>query len=238
MGMGGDGMAIRIAVVEDEERIGSLVAAYLTREGFLVDLVTDGNAAMEYLGTTVPDLIILDLMLPGVSGEEICQYVRQQGDTPIVMLTANAEEDAKVHGLELGADDYVTKPFSPRELTARVKSVLRRSHRLGTEPLRSADGQLVVDWEKHRIWLQGRAVNLTPTEFKLLAILARNPGRAFSRQELADRIFGLEYEGYEDSIYVHVKNLRQKLESGQGRKRIATVYGIGYRWEDEIHGSP
>ncbi len=230
-------MAIKVLVIEDEERIGRLVATYLAREGFTVDVIDDGEWALEYLGTHTPDLIVLDLMLPKVSGEDICRYVREQGDTPIIMLTAKAEEDAKVLGLELGADDYVTKPFSPRELTARVKSVLRRTHRLGLEPLRSADGSLVIDWEQHRVWLRDTAVNLTPTEFKLLAILAKHPGRAFSRQELADRIFGLEYDGYQDSIYVHVKNLRQKLEANDSERRIATVYGIGYRWEDEVHGS-
>ncbi len=235
--LGGDCMAIKILVIEDEERIGRLVAAYLAREGFSVDVMDDGERALDYLGTHAPDLIILDLMLPRVSGEEICRYVRAQGETPIIMLTAKADEDAKVLGLELGADDYVTKPFSPRELTARVKSLLRRTHRLGLEPFQSADGSLVIDWEKHRVWLRDAAVNLTPTEFKLLAILAKSPGRAFSRQELADRIFGLEYDGYEDSIYVHVKNLRQKLEAHSSERRIATVYGIGYRWEDEVNGS-
>ncbi len=230
-------MSPRILVVEDEERIGNLVSTYLRAAGFEVDRAADGEEALDYLGRSMPDLMVLDLMLPSVSGEEICSYVRGISQLPIIILTAKTQEDARVIGLELGADDYVCKPFSPRELTARVKAVLRRSGGLDDEPYASRDGSLVIDWAQHRVCLDEQAISITPTEFRLLATLARHPGRVFSRQELADRVFGLEYGGGENSIYVHIKNLRQKLEADGRRRRIGTVHGVGYRWEDANDGS-
>lgn len=224
-------MAKKVLVVDDEGRLVSLLEAYLSQEGFSVVTATDGREALFQARQEKPDLIILDIMMPEMDGLEFMRLHRKERETPIILLTARVEEDDRVIGLELGADDYVTKPFRPRELMARVRAVLRRSGQ--TEPrgelIRAAD--ITVDRENHTVEVAGRFVDLTPSEFELLAALISAPGRAYSRMELLDRVQGVSYEGYERTIDVHVKNLRAKIEEDPSAPRyIETVYGIGYRF--------
>lgn len=224
-------MALKILVVDDEQKILNLIRAYLEDQGYRVLLADDGEQAITLFDQKQPDIVILDLMLPVISGEEVCRYMREVSDVPILMLTAKTSEDHRVAGLELGADDYITKPFSPRELVARVKAIARRA-KLEASIVATADRAIQVDVEQNRIWVNENEITLTPTELKILLTFLRNPGKVFSRSDLAELIFGLEYEGYEDSIYVHIKNLRHKIEPYTHQKYISTVYGMGYRWED------
>lgn len=224
-------MSKTILVADDEERLLSLVRAYLDQEGFQVITARDGREALFAARQAKPDLIILDLMMPEMDGYEFMRLHRQEQNTPIILLTARVEESDRVLGLELGADDYMTKPFSPRELVARVRAVLRRS---GQEAPRAdvlQAGDLRLDREAHLVTLRGAPVDLTPSEFDLLSALMATPGRAFSRLELLDRVQGTAYEGYERTIDVHVKNLRAKIEEDAHNPRyIETVYGVGYRF--------
>lgn len=230
----------KILVVEDERPIAEVVKAYLEGEGFTVTVVYDGTAALAAARHWCPDLIVLDLMLPGLSGEEVCRKLRSESDVPILMLTAKSEEEDRVQGLQMGADDYLVKPFSPRELVARVRAILRRT-RGGEVPLAEVlsfnEGELVLDTARHQVWLKGREVNLTPTEFKLLTVLSRYPGRVFTRSQLTQQVQGYDYEGYDRTIDVHVKNLRQKIEPEPENPRyIRTVYGVGYKFEGQSDG--
>jgi two-component system alkaline phosphatase synthesis response regulator PhoP len=221
-----------VLVVDDEARIVTLARDYLERAGFRVSSAGDGISALEAARRDRPDLIVLDLKLPGMDGLDVARTLRRESDVPIIMLTARAEEADRLVGLELGADDYITKPFSPRELAARVRTVLRRA-RGGTAPslLRAAD--LEIDLEGHRITRAGEAVNLSRIEFNLLAILAAHPGQIYTREQLLDRLHGIAFEGYERSIDAHVKNLRRKLEPDPAEPRyVLTVYGIGYQFND------
>ncbi len=221
-------------VVDDEERLVRLVASYLEQEGFRAVSASDGREALFLARQEKPDLIILDLMMPEMSGQEFLRLHRKERDTPIIILTAKVEEADRVLGLELGADDYVTKPFSPRELAARVRAVLRRAGKSVPEPeiLRAAD--VTLDRQAHSVRVGDRHVDLTPSEFDLLATLMATPGRVFSRFELLDRVQGTAFEGYERTIDVHVKNLRAKLEADPKEPRyIETVYGVGYRFRPE-----
>lgn len=227
-------MTQKILVVDDEDRIVHVIQAYLERENFTVIVAHDGETALAKIDAEQPDLIVLDLMLPEISGEEICEYVRESMDIPIVMLTAKVDEEQRVSGLELGADDYVTKPFSPRELVARIKAVLRRTTDGGTNQLESRDGSIKINKDKREVIVNGAPLALTPTEYKLLLMLLKNPSKVFSRGELAEKVFGLDYAGYEETIYVHIKNLRHKIEEHADSSYIRTVYGAGYRW-DENH---
>lgn len=224
-------MSKTILIVDDEERLVSLVRAYLEQEGFQVVTARDGREALFVARQARPDLVILDLMMPEMDGYEFLRLHRQEQNTPIIVLTARVEESDRVLGLELGADDYVTKPFSPRELAARVRAVLRRS---GQEAPRAGvlqEGRIRLDREAHLVTVDGAPVGLTPSEFDLLSTLMTTPGRAFSRLELLDRIQGTAYEGYERTIDVHVKNLRAKLEEdAHNPQYIETVYGVGYRF--------
>ena len=223
-----------ILVVDDQANIRTLVEMYLSQEGFRVVTARDGREALFLARQEKPDLIILDLMMPQMGGYEFLSAHRRERDTPVILLTARVEENDRVLGLELGADDYVTKPFSPRELTARVRAVLRRLQREpeADEVLRA--GELVLDSAAHRAFLEGRPVDLTPTEFELLAILMRSRGRAFNRWELLERLQGDEAEGVERTIDVHVRNLRAKIEADSRQPRyIETVYGVGYRFAQE-----
>ena len=228
-------MARTILVVDDEERLLSLLEAYLAKEGFCVVCARDGRDALRLARETKPDLVVLDLMMPNVDGYEFLRRHRQERNTPVIMLTAKVEEMDRILGLELGADDYVTKPFSPRELTARIRAVLRRGSR-AEEPqelLRAAD--IVLDRAAHAVSVGERPVDLTPSEFELLATLMAAPGRVFARDELLDRVQGTTYEGYERTIDVHVRNLRAKIEPDPGSPRyIETVYGVGYRFAAEV----
>jgi two-component system alkaline phosphatase synthesis response regulator PhoP len=220
-----------ILVVDDEARIVKLVRDYLTRAGFDVLDARDGDAALTMARVERPDLIILDLMLPGVDGLDVCRRLRQESDVPIIMLTARVEEADRIVGLELGADDYVTKPFSPGELVARVRATLRRaSGEMGPSTMLRA-GDVKLDTASLTATVAGEPVDLTPTEFQLLAALVRQPGRIFTREQLLEAVHGVAFDGYDRSVDSHVKNLRRKIESDPRQPRyIQTVYGVGYRF--------
>jgi DNA-binding response OmpR family regulator len=227
-------MSKTILVVDDEERLTSLVKTYLTQDGFRVVTARNGREALFLARQEKPDLIVLDLMMPEMGGYEFMRLHRKERETPIILLTAKVEDADKVLGLELGADDYVTKPFSPRELTARVRAVLRRAGQAAPEPdlLRAAD--VTLDRAAHTVKVGGQFVDLAPSEFDLLAALMAAPGRAFSRLELLDRLQGTAYEGYERTVDVHIKNLRAKIEPDPAKPRyVETVYGVGYRFAPE-----
>ena len=222
----------QILIVDDEPKITRLVRDYLEDAGFAVTVARDGREALMRARTERPDLIVLDLGLPGIDGLDVTRSLRRDAGVPIIMLTARAAETDRVVGLELGADDYVTKPFSPRELVARVRAVLRRHEGdAGGELLRAAD--LSLDVARMRVEVAGRRVDLTPTEFGLVAALARQPGRVFTRSQLLDAIHGIAFESYERAIDAHVKNIRRKLERDPHQPRyLLTVYGVGYRLAD------
>ena len=224
----------KILVVEDEARIARLVRDYLEHAGFDAVVVGDGETALASARRSMPDLVVLDLGLPGRDGLDVARTLRRTSSVPIVMLTARGDETDRVVGLELGADDYVVKPFSPKELVARVRAVLRRTQAAragGPEVLRVADVE--VDLPRMRVTVAGRPVELTPTEFQLLATLAREPGRVFTRGQLLDAVHGVAFESYERAIDAHVKNLRRKIEPTPGRPRyLLTVHGVGYRFAD------
>jgi DNA-binding response OmpR family regulator len=225
-----------ILLVDDERHILNLLRAYLEEAGYRAVTAPDGRQALFAARHEKPDLVILDLMMPEMDGWEFTRRFRQENDAPIIMLTARVEDVDKILGLELGADDYVTKPFSPREVVARVRAVLRRSAQAPSprEVLRADD--LVLDVETHTVTRAGVAVGLTPTEFDLLAALMERPGRVLSRFELLETTQGDAYEGYERTVDVHVKNLRRKLEPDSRNPRyILTVFGVGYKFADQ-HG--
>jgi two-component system alkaline phosphatase synthesis response regulator PhoP len=227
-------MAKMILVVEDEIELARVLRDYLENSGFRVETAYDGPTAISRFHHVQPDLVLLDLNLPRMDGLDVARELRRVRDVPIIMVTARVEETDRLIGLELGADDYVTKPFSPREVVARVRAVLRRAHGepLPLEILRAAD--IEIDLVRHRVTVAGEKVDLTPTEFEILAALARYPGRAFRRMELLDLTQGEAYEGYERTIDAHVKNLRAKIEENPKVPRyIQTVYGVGYRFGEE-----
>lgn len=223
-----------ILVVEDDAKIARLVRDYLQHAGFQVLVAGDGDAALANARRSRPDLVVLDLGLPGRDGLDVARTLRRTSEVPIVMLTARGDETDRVVGLELGADDYVVKPFGPKELVARVRAVLRRTETAragGPEVLRVADVE--VDLARMRVSVGGRPVELTPTEFQLLAALAREPGRVFTRAQLLDAVHGVAFESYERAVDAHVKNIRKKLEPAPGRPRyLLTVHGVGYRFAD------
>jgi two-component system, OmpR family, response regulator RegX3 len=227
----------RILLVEDEARIAEVVQTYLERDGHMVVWRATAEEGLDEFARHRPDLIVLDLMLPGMSGQELCRVVRQQADVPIIMVTARDTEDDLLSGLQQGADDYLTKPFSPRELAARVRALLRRS-RAADEPqadeLVRVGGRLRVDAARRQVLLDGNEVPLTESEFRLLVTLARFPGRVYTRNELVNKVQGWDYEGYDRTIDAHVKNLRRKLgEDGRRPGLIETVYGRGYRFVEQ-----
>ena len=219
----------KILVVEDEEKISDIVKAYLAKEGFSVKVASTGQDAISSVKEGF-DLIILDLMLPDMNGEDICETIREDSDIPIIMLTAKSEEEDRIKGLGIGADDYVVKPFSPRELVARVKALLRRVK--GKKEKTSFDsGNLVIDSSRYEVIKQGEPVVLTSTEFKLLQCLANSPGQVFSRLQLVNIILGYDFEGYDRTIDAHIKNIRHKIEDDPKESQyIKTVYGVGYRF--------
>jgi DNA-binding response OmpR family regulator len=223
-----------ILVVDDEPKIAQLARDYLEHAGFDVVTAADGPAALDVVHRRRPDLVVLDLGLPGLDGLDVTRELRRVSNLPIVMLTARDDELDKLLGLELGADDYLTKPFSPRELVARVKAVLRRADRPAEAPETIHAGDLMLDLPRMRAELAGTAIELTPTEFQLLATMAGRPGRIFTRGQLLDAVHGVAFESYERAIDSHVKNLRRKLEPDPRRPRyILTVYGVGYRFADD-----
>jgi two-component system alkaline phosphatase synthesis response regulator PhoP len=222
-----------ILVVEDEMEIARTLRDFLEVAGFEVQVVGDGTAALAAVRGHKPDLVVLDLGLPGVDGLDVAREIRRTSTTPIVMLTARGEESDRIVGLELGADDYLVKPFSPKELVARVRAVLRRTSgtAAGAEVLRAGDVE--VDLPRMRAVVAGTPVDLTPTEFQLLATLVREPGRVFTRGQLLDALHGVTIDSYERAIDAHVKNLRRKIEPEPGRPRyVLTVHGVGYRFTD------
>ena len=220
----------KILVVDDQRKIVDIVKAYLEREGYKVIVAYDGRSALELARKQSPELIILDLMLPEISGWDVCRALRKESEVPIIMLTARDDTTDKIVGLELGADDYVTKPFDPKELVSRVNAVLRRTEGrlIPKVPLVIAD--LSIDIEKRLVCRGGKTIGLTPIEFELLRILAQNPGRVYSRMQLLDMVQGDAYEGYDRTVDSHIKNLRKKVEPNPEHPRyIVTVYGIGYK---------
>jgi len=223
-------MGKRVLVAEDDREIIKVVRAYLERAGFNVLTAYDGKEALFMARQDRPDLVILDLMLPEMDGLDVCRHLRRGSDIPIIMLTARVEEADKLVGLELGADDYITKPFSPRELVARVRATLRRAER-ASEPEIISVGEVTIDQGRHMVKVGSREVELTPTEFDLFTVLMRHPGQVFTRLQLLDRVQGYAYAGYERTIDVHIKNLRAKIEDNPRQPRyIETVYGVGYRF--------
>ena len=228
-------MAATVLIVEDDPDTVNLVRLYLRRDGYKVLSAPDGREGLKLAQDAGPDLVVLDLMLPGMDGLEVCRELRRDSNVPIIMLTARVEEEDRLEGLNLGADDYVTKPFSPRELAARVRAVLRRTTRDAAEegPLRLVVGDITVDLEKRTVQSGEDRVKLTPTEYRLLVLLMREPGRTFSRDQIIDRVFGYDFDGFDRTVDAHVSNLRSKVEADPDKPRyLQTVYGVGYRFGD------
>jgi two-component system, OmpR family, alkaline phosphatase synthesis response regulator PhoP len=220
-------------VVDDEPKIVQLARDYLEHAGFAVVVAHDGTAALATARARKPDLVVLDLGLPELDGLDVARTLRAESNVPIVMLTGRSEESDKLVGLEIGADDYVTKPFSPKELVARVRAVLRRTERPRSQAEIVRIGEVTLDIPRMRTTVTDRAVDLTPTEFQLVATMAREPGRVFTRGQLLDAVHGVAFESYERAIDAHVKNIRRKLEPDPARPRfLLTVYGVGYRFAE------
>jgi two-component system alkaline phosphatase synthesis response regulator PhoP len=224
-----------ILVVDDEPKIVKQARDYLENSGFRVVTAGEGQTALAVARHDRPDLVVLDLNLPKIDGLEVCRALRRESDVPIIMLTARVAETDRLIGLELGADDYISKPFSPRELVARVRAVLRRVRGGVHQPGLIRAGDLELDIHGYRATRDGKPLHLTRTEFDLLVTLAQHPGQAFTREQLLDRLHGIAYDGYDRSIDAHVKNLRQKIEPDPSEPRyVLTVYGVGYRFTDEV----
>ncbi len=221
-----------ILIVDDEPQIIKVLNAYLEREGFTVLMALDGLQAIRHFDQEKPDFIILDLNLPGMDGLEVCREIRKGSDVPILMLTARVEEMDKLIGLELGADDYVVKPFSPREVVARIKTILKRTSASTSSNEVIKSGKLIIDLDQHTVHLADKPIDLTPTEFDILVTLARSPKRVFSRLQIMEQAQGDAFEGYERTIDAHIKNLRLKLEPNPKEPvYIQTVFGLGYKFE-------
>jgi len=223
----------KILLVDDEPKVCELIKAYLVKDGYDVIIAADGQTAIDLAQRYKPDLILLDLNLPELDGLEVCRTIRKQSNVPIIMLTARDEEVDKIVGLEMGADDYVTKPFSPRELAARVSAVLRRYREGLKQGEQIVAGELRLDPEKYEVTYLGQPLSLTAGEFKLLSVLSRNAGRVFTRLQLMDSAFGESYEGYERTIDAHIKNIRQKMSrlAPKSSNPLVTVRGVGYKLE-------
>lgn len=225
----------RILVVEDDHKTSELVRLYLQQAGYRVDTAYDGNTALEKVRQEKFDLIILDIMLPGIDGLSICRQLRLESDIPVIMLTAKVLESDRIRGFDSGADDYVIKPFSPRELVARVQAILRRSSRdeLLSGPPEVTHGRLTIDFRAGEVHFAGSKLRLTPTEFRILAAMMREPGKVFSRGELIEKALGLDYRGFDRTLDVHILNLRRKLKAANpsAEKYVKTVYGMGYKFE-------
>jgi DNA-binding response OmpR family regulator len=225
-----------ILIVEDDPSVSQLVRLYLVQDGHQVITAADGLKAIDVARHRKPSLILLDLMLPGMSGQDVCTTLRQESNVPIIMMTARVEEADRLSGLDMGADDYVTKPFSPRELVARVRAVLRRTVR--EQQRDEANGgtlivdEIVVDLNGRTVKVAGTTVNLTPTEYRLLTYFMESAGRTVSREQIIQNSFGYEFEGFDRTVDTHISNLRRKIEAPEGgRKHLQTVYGVGYRFE-------
>ena len=218
-------------MIEDESELARVAQSYLEKAGMTVLVAARGDTGFSLFQQSKPDLVLLDLNLPGMDGLDVAREIRRNGETPIIMVTARVEETDRLIGLELGADDYITKPYSPRELVARVRAVLRRSGHAAAAPRRIQEGDLEIDLEEHRVLRGSEPVELTPTEFNLLAAMVSQPGRVFTRLQLLEATQGTAYEGYERTIDAHIKNMRAKLEPDPKDPRyIETVFGVGYRF--------
>jgi two-component system alkaline phosphatase synthesis response regulator PhoP len=219
----------KVLVVDDDVKTVELVKLYLNRDGYRVLTAYNGNDALQIARESRPDLIVLDLMLPGMNGLDVCRVLRAESDVPIIMLTALTTDNDRLTGLDLGADDYVTKPFSPRELAARVRAVLRRlPGERGPEKINY--GALALDFLKHEAFLEGKPLNLTPIEFKVLSVLVKEPGRVFTRAQIIEKALGNDFNGFDRTIDVHILKLRRKLEpDSRHPKYIGTIYGAGYK---------
>jgi DNA-binding response OmpR family regulator len=230
----------RILVVDDDRNIVQLVRMYLEKDGYQVAVGYDGEEALDVANSFKPDLVVLDIMLPGLDGNEVCKRLRWESDVPIIMLTARTSEGDKLAGLDFGADDYVTKPFSPRELLARIRAVLRRAP--GSDELSGPEelavGPVRIYPRRRQVSVEEQQVQLTPTEFNLLKVLALSPGQVFTRAQLIEKAFGYDFDGFERNVDVHITSLRRKLDAGDGRGKhlIRTVYGLGYKLEPEPVG--
>ena len=227
----------RVLVVDDDRNIVQLVRMYLEKDGYQVAVAYDGEEALASARAFKPDLVVLDLMLPGLDGLEVCRRIRWESGVPIIMLTARTTEGDKLTGLDVGADDYVTKPFSPRELIARIRAVLRRAP--GADELAGPEelvvGPLVVYPRRRQVVVQDQPISLTPTEFNLLKVMALAPGQVFTRAQLIEKAFGYDFEGFERNVDVHITSLRRKLDANRGKnKLIRTVYGLGYKLEPAL----
>jgi DNA-binding response OmpR family regulator len=223
----------KVLIVDDDAKIVELVKLYLNRDGYGVITAYDGTTALKLARESHPDLIVLDIMLPGIDGLEICRILREESAVPIVLLTAKTTEQDRIIGLDLGADDYVTKPFSPKELAARVRAVFRRTaadaQEMGPEELKF--DKLTINFLKHEAYLDNKSINLTPVEFKLLGVMLREPNRVFSRGQLIEKVLGYDFDGFDRTIDVHILNLRRKLEPDASHPNyIKTVYGSGYKF--------
>ena len=226
-------MSKSVLVIDDEPKISDLCRDYLRAAGFNVLTAGDGPQGLALARRERPDLVVLDLMLPGMDGLDVCRELRREGSVPIIMLTARADESDRLVGLELGADDYLTKPFSPRELVARVRTVLRRAAGSAAPAEVIRAGELTLDRTRFKVSLPNREIILTPTEFEILAVLAAQPGRVFSRAQLLTAAHGVAFDSYERAIDSHIRNLRRKLQAGSdGPETIQTVHGIGYRFSE------
>lgn len=222
-----------ILVVEDEEKISRLICDYLEKADYRTSVQANGDRVISQIKNDMPDLILLDIMLPGMDGMELCREIRKFSDVPIIMITARVEEIDRLLGLELGADDYICKPFSPREVVARVKAIFRRLHTESRTPT-LVSGSISLDDETHQVMIDQQVLNLTPNEFGLLKIMMAQPNRVFSRSELINRVQGYDFEGYDRTIDTHIKNLRKKIaERLPGQEVIHTVYGVGYKFSAE-----
>jgi two-component system, OmpR family, response regulator MtrA len=230
----------RVLVVDDDAALAEMLGIVLRGEGFEPTFVSDGDKALDAFRDTRPDLVLLDLMLPGMDGIDVCRQIRAESGVPIVMLTAKSDTVDVVLGLESGADDYIVKPFSPRELVARVRVVLRRTaQELAEQPEELQAGEIRLDFGRHEVKVRGRPVYLTPKEFRLLGVLVRAPGRVFTRTQLLDKVFGITYEGGERTVDVHLMNLRRKVERRPDRPEyLHTVYGVGYKFEVAHDAAP
>lgn len=226
-------MDISILIIEDEVGISNIERKYLEKEGYLVDQSFNGEDALIKIKENRYDLILLDLMLPGVSGEEIMEYIRTNSETPVIMVTAKVEEEQIVKGLKLGADDYISKPFSPKEMVQRVKTVLRRVEKYNlpkSEWLNIDNGKIQIDFDNHKLLKNGKEVSLTNNEFKIIQTLFSNPQKIFTREEIIEIAFGMHYDAYDRAIDTHIKNIRHKIEDQpKSPKYIKTVYGVGYK---------
>jgi len=223
----------KVLIVDDDAKTVEVVSLYLKHDGYRVIAANNGNEAIRLARESHPNLIVLDIMMPGTDGLEVCRTLRAESDVPIIMLTARAEEEDRLKGLDLGADDYIVKPFSTRELAARIRAVLRRLpediHLRGPEEI--TQDQLTMNFVTHRVTLAGKPLRLTPAEFKLLGTMIKEPERVFTRAQLVEKVFGYDYEGFDRSIDFHILNLRRKLELDPGQcTHIKSVYGAGYQF--------